>query len=162
MAYADRFPRLVITLTGGVEDNSLATIFRSPFSYIAETLTAPIFGFGRKKAKYKAAVAAYDEARLNYEQKVLEVFREVDDAVVSFRSARMAAARKLTLRDAASKYVDLARLQYRAGSINYLDLLDAQRRYLDAQIGLSNAIRDEHLALVQLYKALGGGWQMPE
>ena len=162
VAYADRFPRMVITLTGGVEDNSLATIFRSPFSYIAETLTAPIFGFGRKKAKYKAAVAAYDEARLNYEEKVLEVFREVDDAVVSFRSARMAAGRKLTLKDAASKYVELARLQYRAGSINYLDLLDAQRRYLDAQIGLSNAIRDEHLALVQLYKALGGGWQLAE
>ena len=162
VAYADRFPRMVITLTGGVENNSFAGILRSPFSYVAETLTAPIFGFGRKKAKYKAAVAAYDESRLDYEQKVLEVFREVDDAVVSFRSARSAAELKLTLRDAASKYVQLARLQYRAGSINYLDLLDAQRRYLDAQIGLSNAVRDEHLALVQLYKALGGGWQLAE
>ena len=162
VAYADRFPRMMITLTGGVEDNSLRTIFRSPFSYIAETLTAPLFGFGRKKAKYKAAVAAYDVARLNYEEKVLEVFREVDDAVVSFCSARRAAELKLELRDAASKYVDLAHLQYQAGSINYLDLLDAQRRYLDAQIGLSNAVRDEHLALVQLYKALGGGWQVAE
>ena len=162
VAYADRFPRMVITLTGGVENNSFAGILRSPFSYVAETLTTPIFGFGRKKAKYKAAVAAYDESRLDYEQKVLEVFREVDDAVVSFRSARSAAELKLTLRDAASKYVQLARLQYRAGSINYLDLLDAQRRYLDAQIGLSNAVRDEHLALVQLYKALGGGWQLAE
>ena len=160
VAYADRFPRMIITLTGGVEDNSLATIFRSPFSYIAETLTAPLFGFGRKKAKYKAAVAAYDVARLGYEEKVLEVFREVDDAVVTFRSARHAAELKLALRDAASKYADLARLQYRSGRTNYLDLLDAQRRYLDAQIGLSNAIRDEHLALVQLYKALGGGWQV--
>ena len=159
VAYADRFPRMMITLTGGVEDNSLRTIFRSPFSYIAETLTAPLFGFGRKRARYKAAVAAYDVARLNYEDKVLEVFREVDDAVVMFRSARHAAELKLALRDAASKYADLALLQYRAGSTNYLDLLDAQRRYLDAQIGLSNAIRDEHLALVQLYKALGGGWQ---
>lgn len=45
-----------------------------------------------------------------------------------------------------------------AASINYIDVLDAQRRYFDAQIGLSNAVRDEHLALVQLYKALGGGW----
>ena len=160
VAYADRFPRMVITLTGGVEDNSFLTIFRSPFSYIAETFTAPLFGFGQKKARYKAAVAAYDESRLNYEQKVLEVFREVDDAVMNFRSARNAAELKLNLRDAANQYVELARWQYRAGSINYLDLLDAQRRYLDAQIGLSNAVRDEHLALVQLYKALGGGWQL--
>ena len=162
VAYADRFPRMVITLTGGVENNSFAGIMRSPFSYVAETLTAPIFGFGRKKAKYKAAVAAYDESRLNYEQKVLEVFREVDDAVVNFRSARSAAELKLQLRDAASQYVNLARYQYQAGSINYLDLLDAQRRYLDAQIGFGNAVRDEHLALVQLYKALGGGWQVEE
>ena len=56
------------------------------------------------------------------------------------------------------KYVELAHLQYRAGSTNYIDVLDAQRRYFDAQIGLSNSVRDEHLALVQLYKALGGGW----
>lgn len=159
VAYADRFPRIAITLTGGVEDNTLATLLRSPFSYVAETLTAPVFGFGRKKARYKAALASYEGARLNYEQKVLEVFREVDDAVAGFRSAHSAAALKLTLRDAASKYMDLAQWQYRMGSINYLDLMDAQRRYLDAQIGFSNAVRDERLALVQLYKALGGGWQ---
>ena len=79
-------------------------------------------------------------------------------AVVTYRSARKTAALKLNLRDAASKYVELAHLQYRAGSTNYIDVLDAQRRYFDAQIGLSNSVRDEHLALVQLYKALGGGW----
>ena len=69
------------------------------------------------------------------------------------------AALKGALCDAAREYVRLAHLQYRAGSINYIDVLDAQRRYFDAQIGLSNAVRDEHLALVGLYKALGGGWQ---
>lgn len=125
---------------------------------IAGTLASPIFGFGRKQARYRAALAAYDEARLAYEQKVLTVFKEADDAVVTYRSARKTAALKLNLRDAASKYVELAHLQYRAGSTNYIDVLDAQRRYFDAQIGLSNSVRDEHLALVQLYKALGGGW----
>ena len=49
-----------------------------------------------------------------------------------------------------------------AVSIYTVDVLDAQRRYFDAQIGLSNAVRDEHLALVQLYKALGGGWELEE
>ena len=160
VAWADRFPRIAITLTGGVENGSFAHLLQSPFSYAAETLSAPLIGFGRRRAKYKAAVAAYDEARLKYEHKVLEVFRETDDAVVGFRSARAAAKLKLELRDAASKYVDLVSYQQRTGSINYLDLLDAQRRYLDAQIGLSNAIRDEYLALVRLYKALGGGWEI--
>ena len=132
--------------------------FRSPFSYVAGTLASPIFGFGRKQARYKAALAAYDEARLGYEQKVLTVFKEANDAVVSYRSVRRTAALKVNLRDAARKYVELAQLQYRGGSINYIDVLDAQRRYFDAQIGVSNAVRDEHLALVDLYKALGGGW----
>ena len=158
MAYADRFPRLTFNLTGGLENDALSGFFRSPFSYVAGTLASPIFGFGRKQARYRAALAAYDEARLAYEQKVLTVFKEADDAVVTYRSARKTAALKLNLRDAASKYVELAHLQYRAGSTNYIDVLDAQRRYFDAQIGLSNSVRDEHLALVQLYKALGGGW----
>lgn len=162
IAYADRFPRISITLTGGVENGSFSGLLRSPFSYAAETLSAPLVGFGRRRAKYKAAVAAYEEARLKYEQQVLEVFREVDDAVVGFRSARNAAKLKLELRDAANQYVELTRYQQRTGSINYLDLLDAQRRYLDARIGWSNAIRDEYLALVRLYKALGGGWQLQE
>ncbi|MDE6048210.1 MAG: TolC family protein [Paramuribaculum sp.] len=59
-----------------------------------------------------------------------------------------------------SCYTDLARLQYRGGGSSYLDVLDAQRRYLDAEIGLTNAIRDERIALVLLYKALGGGWSI--
>lgn len=158
-AYADRFPRLVFRLTGGVENDDLKGLLRSPFSYVMGSLAAPLLGFGRKQAAYKAALAAYDQARLAYEQKVLEVFKETDDAVVTYRSVRKTARLKSDLCDAARKYVELANLQYRAGSINYINVLDAQRRYFDAQTGLSNAVRDEHLALVQLYKALGGGWQ---
>lgn len=158
MAYADRFPRLTFTLTGGLENDELRGFFRSPFSYVAGALASPVFGFGRKQARYRAALAAYDEARLAYEKKVLEVFREASDAIVTYRKVRRTAELKVALRDAARKYVELANLQYRGGSINYIDVLDAQRRYFDAQIGLSNAVRDEHLALVQLYKVLGGGW----
>lgn len=162
MAYADRFPRLNFTLTGGVEDGYFAHLFEAPFTYMAGSLSAPIFGFGRKQAKYRAALAAYDQARLKYEQKVLEVFKEADDALVTYRSVRESAARKVELRDATSKYVELANIQFRGGYIGYIDVLDAQRRYLDAQISLSNAVRDEHLALVALYKTLGGGWQFDE
>lgn len=162
VAYADRFPRLTFGLTGGVENGVLSHIFESPFSYVVGTLAAPVFGFGRKQAKYRAAMAAYDEARLKYEKKVLEVFKETDDAVVTYRNIRQTAERRENLRDAARKYVELANIQYRGGYINYIDVLDAQRRYFDAQIGLNNAVRDEHLALVQLYKVLGGGWALPE
>ena len=158
MASADRFPRITFSLMGGWENDDLKGLFSSPFSYVGGSLVSPLFSFGKKKAKYKAALAACDEARLNYEQKVLEAFREVNDAVVTYRNVRTAAALKRDLQQAAQKYVELAQLQYFNGVINYLDVLDAQRKYFDAQIGLSNAVRDEHLAMVDLYKALGGGW----
>lgn len=158
VAYTDRFPRLTLGLTGGVENNSIGGIFDSPFTFVVGSLAGPIFDFGKRKRKYKAAVAAYEQARLGYEQDVMTAFAEVSDALTSYRKMRQATAMKSELRKAAEKYVDLAHLQYRAGSISYLDVLDAQRRYLDSSIGLSNAARDEMLSLVALYKSLGGGW----
>lgn len=160
--YAKRFPSLNIELTGGLEDNDFKNLFRSPFTYIAENFVAPLVDFGKRKNTYKAAVAAYNTARLEYENKVLEAFNEVDNAITRYSSARTAVVRDTELLDAASKYQDLTWKQYRGGTINYIDVLDAQRRYLEARIARMNAIRDEHLALVQLYKALGGGWTIME
>ena len=158
IAYADRFPRLTINLVGGFENDELRGYFQSPFSYVAGNLVAPLFTFGKKKAQYKAALAAYDEKRYAYEQKVLEVFREVNDAVITYQKKRRTSELQLNLYEAAQKYVDLAQLQYLNGVIRYIDVLDAHRNFFDAQIGLSNAIRDEYLAMVNLYKVLGGGW----
>ena len=59
---------------------------------------------------------------------------------------------------ASKKYSDLAHLQYLNGVISYIDVLDARGMYFDAQVGLNNAIRDELISVIQLYKVLGGGW----
>ena len=158
--YAKRFPSLNIELTGGLEDNDFKNLFRSPFSYVAENFVAPLVDFGKRKNTYKAAIAAYNEARLAYENKVLEAFGEVDNALTRYNSAKKAVKKDTELLEAADKYQNLTWLQYRGGTINYIDVLDAQRRFFEAQIARMNAIRDEHLALVQLYKALGGGWQI--
>ncbi|MCH5235118.1 MAG: TolC family protein [Muribaculaceae bacterium] len=158
--YAKRFPSLNIELTGGLEDNDFKNLFRSPFSYVAENFVAPLFDFGKRKNRYKAAISAYNESRLSYEYKVLQAFNEVDNALTRYNSARRAVTKDTELLDAADKYQELTWKQYRGGTINYIDVLDAQRRYFEAQIARMNAIRDEHLALVQLYKALGGGWQL--
>lgn len=158
--YAKRFPSLNIELTGGLEDNDFKNLFRSPFSYVAENFVAPLFDFGKRKNRYKAAVASYNEARLAYENKVLQAFGEVDNAVARYNSARLAVNKDSELLEAADKYQELTWKQYRGGTINYIDVLDAQRRFFEAQIARMNAIRDEHLALIQLYKALGGGWKL--
>ena len=158
--YAKRFPSLNIELTGGLEDNDFKNLFRSPFSYVAENFVAPLIDFNKRKNTYKAAVAAYNQARLGYENKVLEAFGEVDNSLTRYSAACEAVVLQTQLQDAAYKYQDLTWKQYRGGTINYIDVLDAQRRYLEARIARINSIRDEHLALVQLYKALGGGWQL--
>ncbi len=80
-------------------------------------------------------------------------------AIITFRKVQDIYTTWKQLEQAAKANVDLARLQYINGVISYIDVLDAQRSYFDAQIGLSNAIRNKQLSLVTLYKALGGGWQ---
>lgn len=158
VAYADRFPRLRINLVGGLENDDLDGFFKSPFSYVLGQITGTVLDFGRNKRKHRAAVAAYDQARLTYEQSVLNAFREVDDARTALRLVRETRQRRQNLLEAAQKYATLAFAQYNGGIIAYIDVLDAQRRYYDAQIGLNNAVRDEHLAIVNLYRVLGGGW----
>lgn len=159
VAYANRFPALRIGLTGGWENDGLKGFFSSPFSYVVGSITGTVLDFGRNKRKYRAAIAAYDKAKYEYEHDVLTAFKEVSDAVATFRRRRQTTMLRCDLREAAGKYVELANLQYRSGVLAYIDVLDAQRRFFEAQIGLSNAVRDEYLALVDLYKALGGGWQ---
>ena len=93
---------------------------------------------------------------------MLNAFREVNDAVITYRKLRETAALRSSLRDVSLKYVELANVQSLAGTLNYIDVLDAQRRYFDARVSLSNAVRDEYFALVNLYKVLGGGWSAVE
>lgn len=158
-AYADRFPSLVIGLNPGLENDQLKDFLRSPYSYIIGSVAGPVLDFGRRKKKYKAAVAAYEEARLDYEDVVLRAFTEVNTVLHTYYHVQESCKRTMELRDAAEQYLHLAMLQFRAGSLNYIDVLDAQRSYFDAQIDFSNSIRDEYIALAAIYKALGGGWR---
>ncbi|MDE6648338.1 MAG: TolC family protein [Muribaculaceae bacterium] len=159
-AYADRFPTFTIGFTPGHENDRLKDFFKSPFTFVVGSVTGPIFDFGRKKRKYEAAVAAYDQARYKYENTVIRAFTEVDTAIEAYGNVRESSKRMMDLRDAAAKYIQLAYLQYRAGTLNYIDVLDAERRYFNAQVDVSNAIRDEYIALVEMYKVLGGGWDL--
>ncbi len=158
VAQAERFPTFVIDLSGGLESNSFLDVLKSPFYYASAALASPVFEFGKRKAAFKAAIAVYNQAKLQYEKDVMQAFKEVYDAIVTFSSARQNTDLKFDLQEASRKYVSLASSQYINGVSNYLDVLDAQRSYFDAQVELSNAISEEYLALIELYKTLGGGW----
>ncbi|MBO8453586.1 MAG: multidrug efflux RND transporter permease subunit [Bacteroidetes bacterium] len=158
VAQAERFPTFVIDLSGGLESNSFLDVLKSPFYYAAAGIASPIFEFGKRKAAFRAAISEYNQAKLEYEKNVMQAVKEVYDAVVTFNSARENTNLKFDLQEASRKYVSLASSQYINGILNYLDVLDAQRSYFDAQVELSNAIANEYIALTELYKALGGGW----
>ena len=91
-----------------------------------------------------------EQETYNYQKVVLQAFTEVSNALVNSRKSR-------EIRESREHLEQSATLQYINGVISYLDVLDAQRGYFDAQIGLNTAIRDELLATVQLYQVLGGG-----
>lgn len=162
LTYAERFPTLQLGFTPGLENDELSRFLKSPFTFLVGSVAGPIFDFGRKKRKYEAALAAYEQSRLQYEKDIIQAFTEVNMAINAYREARRNNELKVNLCEAAAKYDHLAGVQYRGGSLNYINVLDAQRRYFDAQIDVSNSIRDEYFAIIALYKALGGGWTLPE
>lgn len=158
VAYTNMFPRIRLTGKLGYESSELSSLLKSPFSLIEGTLLTPLFNMGKNRAAHKAQKAVYQQTVYEYEKVVLKAFKETENAIVNFNKQKEVHSLKAHLEKASKKYSDLAHLQYINGAINYLDVLDAQRRYLDAQIGLNNAIRDELLSVIQLYKVLGGGW----
>lgn len=159
VAYTNMFPRLALTGGFGSESTSLSELLKSPYAVMEGALLTPIFGWGKNRAALKGKKAAYEAEIHSYEKTVLTAFKETRNAIVNFNKIKEVYALRANLERSAKSYMDLAQLQYINGVINYLDVLDAQRGYFDAQIGLSNAIRDELITVVQLYKALGGGWK---
>ncbi|WP_370524387.1 efflux transporter outer membrane subunit [Bacteroides sp. 224] len=158
VAYTNMFPRITLTGQYGLESSELSGFLKSPYAFIDGTLLTPLFAAGKNRAAWKARKAVYEQAYYEYEKTVLNAFREVHNAIIDFNKVREMCELQERLEKSAKSHVDLSQLQYINGVINYLDVLDAQRGYFDAQIGLSNAIRDELITVVQIYKALGGGW----
>ena len=158
VSYTNMFPRVALTSNLGFETDQFATLLSSPMFCISSNLLSPVFSFGKNKAKYKAQLAVYEQECYNYEKVVLSAFYDVMNALVEFDKMKEIYETRLLLEQSAKVTMDLAQLQYINGVIGYLDVLDAQRNYFDAQISLSNAYRDKQITMVKLYKALGGGY----
>lgn len=158
VAYTSMFPNITLTGNLGTESKELQDILKSPYRLLNINLLQPIFAMGKNRARYKAAKAAYERATYAYEKAVLTAFRDAYDAISNFNKVKEIYQTRYNLEHSSKSALSLALVQYVNGAIGYMDLLDAQRTYLDAQIGLSNALRDSKLATVNLYKALGGGW----
>ncbi len=159
IAYTNTFPKLTLTASHGSENDELSHLFKSPHYLLAGTILQPIFAMGKNRAMLKAKKAACEQAAYAYEKVVLNAFKDAYNAIAEYNKVKEIYETRLRLEQSSKITLDLAQLQYINGVIGYMDLLDAQRGYLDAQIGLSNAVRDKQITMVNLYKALGGGWQ---
>jgi outer membrane protein, multidrug efflux system len=160
-AKAEYFPKISLTGMLGVESVSLSDLFTggSRFWSIGPTMTVPLFTAGRTSNTVKGFEARQQQAATQYLQTIQQAFREVEDALVFHRKVREIRTERERRVAATRRALSLATLRYERGLATQLDVLDAQRQLFSAELDLASTTRDQLTAVVQLYKALGGGWQ---
>ncbi|MES2072565.1 MAG: efflux transporter outer membrane subunit [Pseudomonadota bacterium] len=155
---ASFMPSVRLGASGGVVASNLLNNPIAVFS-LGGSVLAPLLDSGRLDAQQDAAVARRDQAAFAYRKAVLTAFREVEDArAAAARNAEQATALGLQ-RDALFQVQERARKRYRSGYAPYLEQLDAQRSYLNAELALVQAQAEQLAAHVRLYQALGGEWR---
>ena len=160
MAKADRFPKLSITGILGIASPQLSKLVANEtfFGVAGPSLAGPLFNAQILGFQQKAAEAQARQALAQYEQTILVAFREVEDALVGVSTTREQAEAQERQVNALRSALHLANVRYKGGLANYLDVLIAQRSLFDAELSLAATRRLHLVSVVQLYKALGGGW----
>lgn len=160
VAMAERLPRLDLSGLIGSAAPSTDQLFDAPAETwnLAAGLAAPLFDAGRLRAGVDSAKAGRELAELEYQMAVTNAFRDTRDALTLYETsdARVTAVRRQT--QAIAETLELAEIQYDAGSIGFYELLDAQRGLLQAELALADAVRERLAASANLFKAMGGGW----
>ncbi|HEY2232354.1 MAG TPA: efflux transporter outer membrane subunit, partial [Candidatus Angelobacter sp.] len=161
VAKAAYFPQIALTGSGGYQSSSLANLFtvQGGFWNAGAQLAQPIFEGGRIRSGVRLSEAQQQEAALFYKQTIQSAFHEVSDALVAYTKNQEFRQQAELLSQAAEDAARLANTRYSGGATSYLEVLDSDTRYFSAQLNLAQAVLNERLALVQLYSALGGGWQ---
>ena len=160
-ARADYFPSVSLTGALGGESAALSNLFTGPavFWSLGAGLLQPLLNLNTIDANVQAANARREELVVNYRQTVQAAFKDVHDALAADRTTREALAAQTERSANLQQAYDLSDVRYKAGYSPYLEVLDAQRQLLQAQTLQILAARDVRLALVDLAKALGGGWE---
>lgn len=156
------FPQVTLTGFGGIgsQDNSGSSNI-GPYGLFSAlpAVTLPIFNAGRLRAGVDFNEARAQEAAFAYRQTLLRAFREVSDALIDIRKRREFREQQellvVALRDAS----EVSRLRYEGGVTSYLEVLDTERQFFEAETDLVRARREEATSVIELYRALGGGWQ---
>jgi multidrug efflux system outer membrane protein len=161
VAEALRFPSLSLTGSGGIISSELNSLLagKSAAYSIGPQLTGPIFDAGRTKAQVQAAQASAKVALATYEKAAQQAFREAADALNSYQKSGEIITEEAKLVTAQKSVTSLALERYQGGASSYLEVLDAERGLFTAELDLADASANRLRAVVQAYRALGGGWK---
>ena len=161
VAKAQYFPAISLTGQVGTASNALNTLFQnSTFAYTYGTaITEPIFDAGRIRNNVRLTEAEKREAVLTYEKTIKQAFQDVSNALVGYQKFREFREQQERLVVASRDAVNLSNMRYEGGYSSYLDVLTNQTTLFSGELTLASAREEEMLTLVQLYNALGGGWQ---
>ncbi|MGW8369019.1 MAG: TolC family protein, partial [Gammaproteobacteria bacterium] len=159
-AEALRFPSLTLTGFLGVESTDLSDLNSGDADLwnVSADIFAPIFNSGKLKSNVEIERARTEQLLYNYEATVLQAFREVEDALVAIRTLKDEYAAQQRRVDAARNAARLSKARYDGGVVDYLEVLDSERTRFSAELDKSETLQAYLNAIVQLYKALGGGW----
>jgi multidrug efflux system outer membrane protein len=161
VAKAAFFPTISLTGTGGLESNALHHFLQQPSQTwnAGLNITQPIFEGGALRSQLRLARAQWQESMLSYQQTVQNSLGQISNALVAYDKDRQFREQQELLAQAAERSDRLSLVLYRNGGAGYLQVLTSETNYLSAELNLVDAQLNERLALVQLYQALGGGWQ---
>ena len=161
VAKASFFPNLSLTGLGGLESNALHKFISQPSEtwYGAFNVSQPVFQGGALRSQLRLARANWQEASLSYQQTVQNALEQVSSSLVPSQKDREFREQQELLTHAAQQTDQLSEVLYRSGGASYLQVLTSETNYFSAELNLVEAQLNERLALVQLYQALGGGWQ---
>jgi multidrug efflux system outer membrane protein len=129
---------------------------------VAGLAGGPVWEGWTLRAQKRQADAAWDEARAAYEQAALSAFRDVSNALIAREKLEAVRERQTAAVKAYQEAVDVSQQRYVAGKSSYYELLEAQQELFPAENALAQTELDRRLAIIQLYEALGGGWNLPD
>ena len=161
VAKASFFPSISLTGAGGLESNALNRFINAPSQtwFGALSVAQPVFQAGALRSGLRLSRAQYQEAVLAYQQTVQNSLEQVSNALIAYQKDRDFRGQQELLTQAAQRSDQLSLVLYQHGGASYLQVLTNETNYFSAGLNLVQAQLNERLALVQLYQALGGGWQ---
>ena len=161
VARAAYFPQISLTGTAGYESAALTNLFTGPAGIwtLVGSVTQPIFQGGRLKSNVRLAEAQHEQLLLTYQQAIQGSFRDVSNALIAYRKFREFRIQQQHLLESAQDAARLSQTRFKAGATDYLEVLTNETNSFSAELALAQAQGNELNALVQLYQALGGGWE---